>query len=67
MDPSGDTIGYNTIMVLDEVISRLEKIIHCKRYCAILKHVVMRLKPRINKAMNFCNLNLTCMEFPPFL
>jgi hypothetical protein len=51
MDPSGGVVGYSTGMVLDEVISRLEKVIHCKRYCATLKHLVMKLKPRINKAI----------------
>jgi hypothetical protein len=55
MDPSWG-IGYVTIKVLDEVISRLEKVIHCKRYCDTLKHLVMNLKPHINKAIELLQL-----------
>jgi len=56
MDPSRGTIGYVTGKVLDEVMSRLEKAIHCKRYCATLKHLVMNLKPHINKAIELLQL-----------
>jgi hypothetical protein len=56
MDPSGGTIGYVTKKVLDEVISRLEKVIRCKRDCATLKHLVMKLKHHVNKAIKLLQL-----------
>jgi disease resistance protein RPS2 len=56
MDPSGGTVAYITGKLLDEVISKLEKVIHHKKYCAILKDFIMDLKPHVDKAIEVLKL-----------
>ncbi len=51
MDPSAGTIAYATGKILDEVLSRLEKVVHHKKYCATLKDTIKNLKPHVDGAI----------------